>query len=108
MGASSGVGATVETLQFGAVEDGNEQDLSLKIDNLGVHGTITVGTTISGNFSIKSSTCGGLPSGQYCTLEIAFVPQTVGNISGTLTLTPSAGSPPSTVILSGVGQPGGS
>ncbi len=109
MGVSSGVGATVDELQFGVLEDYSEQDLQLTIVNNGVPGTITVGTMISGgdSFGILSSTCGGLEAGQTCTLVIGFMPQTAGNMTETLTITPSAGAPPSTVILSGVGQPSG-
>ena len=81
--------------------------LLLTINNIGVAGTVTIGTKINGpSYKILTgprNTClGGITAGHSCTLPVEFDPVAVGNHDDVLTLTPSRRRPPSTVYLHGI------
>ena len=106
-GVASGVGTEMETpLEFGTISFGSTEMLLLTINNIGVPGTVTIGTKIGGpSYKIlanSQNTClAGITAGHSCTLPVEFDPVAVGKHDDHLTLTPSAGSP-STVKLDGV------
>jgi hypothetical protein len=69
---------------------------------------LVTGATISSQFSIysPSTTCTkgkSLAAGANCIFALRFTPATVGNITGTLSITDNASNSPQTVRLSGFG-----
>ena len=77
------------------------------ITNVGVPGTVTIGTAISGNsfkvLTTAANTCQvGIASGQSCTLPVEFLASSAGAHNEQLTLTPSGGAAPSVIHLDGV------
>lgn len=100
-------------LNFGTVALGSTEVLPLTVTNVGLSGTVTVGTAITiGNtatptttyevLTTSENTClAGIAAGQSCTLPVEFAPTNAGVHDDLLTLPPSAGSGPSTVWLLG-------
>ncbi len=107
-GVASGVGTEMETpLQFGTIPFGTTEVLTLTVTNIGVPGTVTIGTAINGPsykiLTTSQNTClAGITAGQSCTLPVEFDPATIGTHDDHLTLTPSAGAAPSSVGLVGM------
>ena len=106
-GIASGVGTKMETpLEFGTISSGSTETLLLTIKNIGVAGTVTIGTKINGPsykiLTTSQNTClAGIIAGQSCTLPVEFDPVAVGNHDDVLTLTPTGGAAPSMVYLHG-------
>ncbi len=106
-GKATGVGVKTEgSLEFGTIAFGTTKVLPLTITNIGVPGTVTVGTKIGGpSYKVLTNaqnTClAGIAAGQSCTLPIEFDPVSVGMHDDILTLTPSGGAAPSTPHLDG-------
>ena len=106
-GAASGVGVEAEgPLAFGTIPFGTTEVLLLTINNIGVAGTVTIGTQINGPsykiLTTSQNTClAGISAGESCTLPVEFDPVSVGNHNDHLTLTPSSGAVPSKVYLHG-------
>ncbi len=98
-GAASGVGVEAEgPLAFGTIPFGTTEVLLLTINNIGVAGTVTIGTQINGPsykiLTTSQNTClAGINAGQSCTLPVEFDPVSVGNHNDYLILTPSSGAP---------------
>ncbi len=98
-------------LKFGSVASGATEVLSLTITNVGLPGTVTVGTAIkSGPYTTSpytilttaENTClAGIAAGQTCVLPVEFAPTSSGTHDDLLTLTPSAGGGKTTVWLVG-------
>jgi hypothetical protein len=93
-------GVSGAPLNFGSVSSGSTEVLPLTVTNVGLPGTVTVGTTIkagsgAGPYTVlttSQNTClAGIAAGQSCTLPIEFAPTTSGTHDDLLTLTPSAG-----------------
>jgi N-acetylneuraminic acid mutarotase len=108
-GIVSGVGTEMETpLNFGTVPANTTPVLPLTITNVGVPGTVTIGTSINGNsFTILTvgNTClTGITSGQSCILPVEFSPTSLGDHNEQLTLTPSGGAAASVVHLDAIAQ----
>jgi hypothetical protein len=107
-GIASGVGSELETpLQFGTISFGSTKMLMLTINNVGVAGTITIGTKINGPsykiLTTSQNTClAGITAGHSCTLPVEFAPVAAGNHDDVLTLTSTGGAAPSTVYLHGI------
>jgi hypothetical protein len=112
----SGVGLSVlggvsgGKLQFGSVASGSTEVETLTVTNIGLPGTIKIGTAIkagsdSGPYTILTTaenTCQpGIAAGQSCTLPIEFAPTTSGTHDDLLTLTPGAAGGSTTVWLLG-------
>jgi sugar lactone lactonase YvrE len=105
--SADGVGAENGVLQFGTIPFSTTELLPLTITNVGVAGTVTLGTVINGpSYKILTTgqnTCqAGIPAGQSCTLPVEFDPVGVGQHNDYLTLTPSGGAAASQVALRGV------
>ena len=86
-------------LDFGTIPFGTTEMLLLTINNIGVAGTVTIGTQINGPsykiLTTSQNTClAGISAGQSCTLPVEFDPVAVGNHNDHLTLTPSSGARP--------------
>jgi len=106
-------GANYAGLQFGAVAIGSTKVLTLTVTNVGLPGTVTVGTAIAVRstttptitykvLTTSQNTClTGIAAGKSCTLPIEFAPTSSGSHNDLLTLTPSAGSGPTAVWLNG-------
>jgi hypothetical protein len=76
---------------------------TVTLTNTGTTAISISGISASSNFS-QSNNCGSsLAAGAQCSLVVIFEPTTTGAISGSLTITDSAGSAPQTVALSGTG-----
>jgi len=106
-------GVNYAPLKFGTVASGSTKVLSLAVTNVGLPGTVTVGTEIAVRtttyptttytiLTTAENTClAGIAAGQSCTLPVEFAPTSSGTHDDLLTLTPSAGARPSTVWLNG-------
>jgi hypothetical protein len=96
-------GVSGATLRFGPVSPGDTKMLPLTVTNVGLPGTVQVGTKISGpSYSIltEGNTClAGIAEGQSCTLPVQFAPKTSGLHDDLLTLTPFPGAGSTTVWL---------
>jgi hypothetical protein len=103
-GASIGLsvfgGVSGAPLEFGSVASGSTEVETLTVTNVGLPGTVTIGTAIkagylAGPYSVLTTaqnTClAGIAPGQSCTLPIEFAPTYSGIHDDLLTLTPSAG-----------------
>jgi hypothetical protein len=107
-GFASGVGTELAApLNFGTVPAYTTAMLPLTITNFGVPGTVTIGTSISGNsfkiLTTAQNTClAGIAAGQSCTLPVEFLGNSVGTHNEQLTLTPSGGAAASVVHLDAV------
>lgn len=68
-------------------------------------GTLNINSiTVSGDFHIKSNTCGStVAASGSCKVTVTFTPTAIGNRTGTLTLNDNAANSPQTVPLSGTG-----
>ena len=68
----------------------------------GTNGVLISNITTTGNFS-QTNDCSAALNGTSCTIEVTFNPGSEGSLNGTLVITSSAGSSPTTVMLSGTG-----
>ncbi|MGB6605595.1 MAG: outer membrane beta-barrel protein [Steroidobacteraceae bacterium] len=68
----------------------------------GTNGALISNIAASGDFT-ESNDCNAALSGTSCTIEVRFDPASEGSLSGTLTITSSASSSPTTVMLGGTG-----
>ena len=102
-GVSGGV------LRFGPVSPGDTKMLPLTVTNVGLPGTVMVGTAISGpSYSVltEGNTClAGIAAGHSCTLPVQTAPKTSGLHDDLLTLTPFPGAGSTTVWLSDMDPP---
>lgn len=78
----------------------------LTITNVGIAGTVTIGTAISGAafkiLTTTGNTClAGITSGQSCTLPVEFSPTSLGDHNELLTLAPTGGAAASVIHLDG-------
>ncbi len=99
-------GVSGATLEFGTLASGSTEVLPLTVTNVGLPGTVMVGTAISGlSFSILTTgqnTClAGITAGQSCTLPVQFAPTNSGLHDDLLTLTSFPGGGATTVWLTG-------
>ncbi len=100
-------------LKFGSVSSGSTELLLLTVTNVGLPGTVTVGTAITAGphatspytvLTTSHNTClAGIAAGQSCILPVEFAPTSSGTHDDLLNLTPSPtdGAPASTVWLLG-------
>ncbi len=93
------------TLNFGSVVEGTTSPaMQLTATNSGGLAVHLQSTTISGNYSISSTSCGAtLAPGAACMLQVTFAPPALGSFAGTLTITSDAPNSPATVSLGGTG-----
>jgi len=112
--AGSAVGLRASaSLEFGSVSSGSTEVLTLTVTNVGISGTVTVGTTINVRATTRptttytilttaENTClAGIAPGQSCTLPIEFAPTSYGIHDDLLTLSPTPGSGSIAVWLNG-------
>ncbi len=95
------------TLDFGNVNVGGREQLSVTATNTG-SSAITLGAlTATGAYSATNGTCpasgGTLAAGAQCTFAVTFAPTSTGAQIGTLSVASSATQLPLTVALTGVG-----
>ena len=97
-------GVNGATLVFGTTSPGSTEVRTLTVTNVGLPGTVMVGTTIFGpSYSIltEGNTClAGITAGQSCTLPVQLAPKTSGPHDDLLTLIPFPGAGSTTVWLS--------
>jgi uncharacterized repeat protein (TIGR01451 family) len=68
----------------------------------GTNGALISNIATTGNFS-QTNDCSAALSGTSCTIQVVFTPGSEGSLHGTLLITSSASSSPTTVTLSGTG-----
>jgi uncharacterized repeat protein (TIGR01451 family) len=68
----------------------------------GTNGALISKISTTGDFS-QTNDCSAALNGTSCTIEVSFNPRSEGSLNGTLVITSSASSSPTTVILSGTG-----
>ena len=97
-------------LDFGTVNVGMKEALSISVANVGPVGVTFLGLAVSGDYAVDGGTCPAVGSvlgaGETCVLTVTFQPTAVGTRSGTFSLTNDASQVPLTVSLSGVGAEG--
>jgi len=104
---------TSDYLPFGSVSSGSSEVILLNIRNVGLPGTVTVGTAITVRstthptttykvLTTSENTClAGITIGQTCALPIEFAPTSSGIHDDLLSLSPFPGSGATTVWLNG-------
>jgi hypothetical protein len=80
---------------------------TLTVTNVGTRPLQIGGVTTSEGFAIEGNACLGRPIavGSGCQITVRFAPQTIGGLSGTLTIVSNAPSSPDSVSLSGSNCP---
>jgi hypothetical protein len=87
-------------LQFGSVSSGSTEVVPLTVTNVGMPGTVKIGTAIMAGSSLggpyqiltNQNTClAGIAAGQSCTLPVQYAPTSSGVHDDFLVLTPSTG-----------------
>ncbi len=73
------------------------------LTNSGTAALTITGITASGNFAQTNTCTPTLAAGSSCTINVTFTPPAVGTVTGTLTITDSAGGSPHSVALTGSG-----
>lgn len=68
----------------------------------GTNGVLISNITTTGDFS-QTNDCSAALNGTSCTIEVTFNPGSEGSLNGTLVITSSAASSPTSVMLSGTG-----
>jgi len=106
-GTATGVGSPTRQLIFPTIPYHTSTVIPVTITNVGVSGTVTIGTAISGiSFKILTNTqntcTAGIGAGQSCILPVEFSPTSVGDHNEILYLTPTGGAAPSNIHLDGV------
>jgi hypothetical protein len=106
-------GVSGGSLQFGSVSSGSTEVLPLTVTNVGLPGTVTIGTAVTVRATTRpttiykvlttaQNTClAGIAAGQSCTLPVEFAPTTSGTHDDLLTLVPSLRGGSTTVWLTG-------
>jgi hypothetical protein len=96
-------GISSASLKFGSVSSGSTEVLPLTVTNVGLPGTVTIGTAVTVRATTRptttykvlataQNTClAGIAAGQSCVLPVEFAPTTSGTHDDLLTLIPSAG-----------------
>jgi hypothetical protein len=108
MGASPTATLSATSLTFGSEAVGipsPAQTITLSNTGTGTLSNVSIGAA-GPNFQ-ETSTCGStLTSGANCIISVTFVPGTMGNLTGTVSVTDNAPGSPQNVMLSGAGTSG--
>jgi hypothetical protein len=106
-------GINGESLKFGTVDVGSTEVLPLTVTNVGLPGTVTIGTAITVRatthpattykvLATAQNTClAGIAPGESCTLAVEFAPTISGTHDDLLILVPSPAGGSTTVWLTG-------
>jgi hypothetical protein len=101
---------SASTLDFGSVNVGTTDALSLTVTNMLATPVVFTGLATTGDYTVAAGTCpangNALPGNATCTLTITFVPTASGVRSGALSLASAATQLPLTVSLTGDGIAG--
>ncbi len=101
---------SVPALNFGTVDVGSSDALTLTVTNMVSTPVTLTSTTASGDYAVSGGTCpasgGSLAGGSSCTVQVTFTPTATGTRSGTLGLATGATQLPLTASLTGVGVQG--
>ncbi len=89
------------TLTYGPTSVGTPS-ASQAIVVTGTNGALISNIVTTGNFS-QTNDCSAALNGTSCTIEVTFNPGSEGTLTGTLVITNSTASSPTTVVLSGTG-----
>lgn len=108
-GVQSELQVSPGALSFGSVATGSSSNLTLTLANNGTANVTSLALAISGDYAITIP-CQrtALAPGQSCTVTVTFTPAAIGPRNGSLTVTSSDSSSPTTVPLTGAGVPNGS
>ncbi|MDA0163824.1 choice-of-anchor D domain-containing protein [Solirubrobacter ginsenosidimutans] len=101
-----GISTSSSTLAFGSVKVGATGTQQVTVTNSGTRTLSLGGVTVSGPFTIASSTCADtLAAGASCVITLAFAPAATGDATGALTIASDAGSPEVALTATGVAAP---
>jgi Bacterial Ig-like domain (group 2)/Abnormal spindle-like microcephaly-assoc'd, ASPM-SPD-2-Hydin len=105
--AAGTVSVSPTTLSFGNQVVGTTSAAKTVTLSNGSSSKLTINSVgISGDFAIRSKSCGAtLAAGKTCTISVTFTPTVSGARTGALTINDSASNSPQTVSLSGTGIP---
>jgi hypothetical protein len=96
---------TPSSLNFGTVNVGSSDTLSVSITNNAVAPVMFVGVATTGDYASSRGSCPAngstLAAGSTCSLSVTFTPMAAGTRTGTLSLTNDATQLPLTVSLTG-------
>jgi Beta-propeller repeat len=92
-------------LQFPSTNVGTTSaPMGTTIYDLGTDALTVSNVAASGDFAVKSNSCGTVPSsGGSCAIQVTFTPTATGTRNGTLTITDSSAGSPHKVTLTGLG-----
>jgi Astacin (Peptidase family M12A)/Abnormal spindle-like microcephaly-assoc'd, ASPM-SPD-2-Hydin len=81
---------------------------TITVKNTGTGSTPITIAPASGDFAVKSTTCGPTlgASPASCTISVTFTPESAGALTGSISITDNAGNSPQTVSLTGTGKAG--
>jgi Abnormal spindle-like microcephaly-assoc'd, ASPM-SPD-2-Hydin len=101
------VNVTPGSIGFGSLNTANTATRTVTVQNTGNAALTGLSISVSGgngSFTVQSTTCGSsLAAGNQCTATVAFSPQSVGGIAGTLVVADNAADSPQDVSLTGTG-----
>jgi hypothetical protein len=108
IGTQSQLQITPTALSFGSTVVGASTDLTLTLANTGTAPVTNIALAITGDYAITTP-CNTttLAPGTSCAVTITFTPAVLGQRTGTLTITSSDPSSPTTIPLTGTGSPNG-
>jgi hypothetical protein len=93
--------ANPTTLSFGPQTVGTPS-APLSVTVTGANGVLVSNITTTGDFS-QTNDCSAALSGTSCTIQVVFTPESEQSLNGTLVISSSASTSPTTVTLSGTG-----
>ena len=108
IGAQSHLQITPSTLNFGSIALAASANLSLLLSNTGTAPVTNIVLNITGDYAVTTPCPTTLVPAATCLATVTFSPTATGPRSGTLTLTNSDPSSPTTVPLTGTGIVNGS
>lgn len=81
---------------------------TVTVKNTGTGSTPITISPASGDFAVKSTTCGPTlgASPASCTISVTFTPESAGTLTGSILITDNASNSPQTVSLTGTGKAG--
>ena len=93
---------TNPTTLFFAPQTVGTPSAPLSVTVIGANGVVISNISTTGDFT-QTNDCHAALSGTNCTIQVVFMPQSEQSLNGTLVITSSASSSPTTVTLSGTG-----
>jgi hypothetical protein len=103
-GAPGVLSTNPSTISFGDVPVGSSATQSLSVTNTGTETVNISAATISGTNLTFVGGSSSIPAGQSSTIQIQFAPQSIGDITGSFSVTSNASNSPLRVSVKGRGK----